>query len=85
MEWLFWGAAAALLGFVVIRLWRFFNDPVKVAGLIEFFASKAFQAAMAEILKPETPEAREKRIESFKRNEVVPTKQRPHPQEGGHR
>lgn len=85
MTWLFWAFAALLLGGTAFALWRFFSDPVKVAGLIEFFASKAFQAAMAEILKPETPEACEKRIEAFKRDEEPVTKSRPHPNEGGHR
>lgn len=85
MEWLFWLGGLSLAGIAAFALWRSFSNPVFVAGLISFVASKAFQAAMAEILKPETPGAREKRIEAFKRDEVVPTKQRPHPNEGGHR
>lgn len=85
MPWYFWLGFAILIGVIAIALWRFFSNPVNVARLIEFFASKAFQAIVAEILKPETPEARERRIEAFKRNEVPATKQRPHPDQGGHR
>lgn len=73
------------MGFVAFLLYRFFSNPAKVAGFIAFVSTEAFKAALAEILKPETPEARKKRIEAFKRDEVVPTKQRPHPNEGGHR
>ncbi len=85
MTWLFWAFAALLLGGTGFALWRFFSDPVKVAGLIEFVGSQAFQMALAEILKPETPEARKARQEAERRDEAVPTKQRPHPNEGGHR
>lgn len=85
MEWLFWVIVAALFGVAALAIWRFLSDPVKVAGLIAFVSSAAFKAALAEILKPETEDARKKRIEAFKRDEVVPTKQRPHPNEGGNR
>ena len=85
MDYLFWIGGIGLAGIAAFALWRALTNPLFVAGLIELFASKAFKAAMAEILRPETPEAREKRIEAFRRNEVPATKQRRHPGEGGHR
>lgn len=85
MNWFLIIGGVAFVGLVVLFLWRFFSDPKKVAGLIAIVSSEAFKLAIAELLKPETPEARKARQEAEHRDEVVPTKQRPHPNEGGHR
>lgn len=85
MTGLFWAFAAMLFGVAAFSLWRFFSNPVKVAWLMKIVASEAFKLALAEILKPEDPEVQAARIDAQRHNELLPTKQRPHPNEGGHR
>lgn len=85
MNWVIIIGGVALLGLVVFFLWRFFSNPANVAGFIGLISSAAFKAALVEILKPESPEKRKARQEAERRDEVLPTKQRPHPNEGGHR
>lgn len=84
MRWL-WLAGALLLAVAAGATWFAFQRPDFVAGLVAVAVAAAWKAFAPVILKPETPEAREKRIEAFKRNEVPATKQRPHPDQGGHR
>lgn len=85
MNWVIIIGGVALLGLVIFFLYRFFSNPKKVAGLIAFVSTAAFKAAVAEILKPETPEKRKARQAAERKDEVLPTKQRPHPNEGGNR
>lgn len=85
MNWLYVGIAAVVLLVAVPTIIFAFSNPKFVWGILEKGATEIFLAILPAILKPETPEAREKRIEAFKRNEVPATKHRKHPQEGGRR
>jgi hypothetical protein len=85
MNWIYSGAIVLVLLVGIPALWLAFSNPKFVYGLFTQAASALLNALLPALLKPETPEARAKRQEAEKRDEVVPTKQRPHPNEGGHR
>ena len=84
MGWL-WPIGLGLFAVAAGAVFMAFRNPAFIAGLAKIAVSAAWKFLAPTVLKPETPEAREKRIEAFRRNEVPATKQRPHPGEGGHR
>lgn len=80
LKWLIALIVTVLAAVAAFSIYRAFQNPEFIVGLVGIFAG----LVAGFVLKPETPEARKLRQELERRNEVPPTKQRPHPGEGHH-
>ncbi len=81
MTYLLWIVGLALLGGVGFGAYRAIQNPVFFAGL----AKVIFNALVPVILKRKTPEEEKEDNEAYLENRVMPTRQHPHGDEGGHR
>lgn len=84
MRWL-WLAGAVLLAVAAGGTWFAFQRPDFVAGLVAIAVAAAWKAIAPALLKRKTPEEEKLDNEAYARNQARPSKQRPHPGEGGKR